>query len=45
MDKNTIQLDFENGNNDEYKVEEIWDSVVYVKEIKYYLPGFYYLVL
>ena len=32
------------GNNKEYKVEAIIDSVVYAKEAEGHLPGLYYLV-
>ena len=28
----------------EYKVEAIWDSAVYARELEGYLPGLYYLV-
>ena len=27
-----LDLEFEAGNNEEYKVDSIWDSVVYAKE-------------
>ena len=37
-------LEFEPGNNKEYKVEAIQDSAVYAKEVEGYLPGLYYLV-
>ena len=39
--------EFETGSNkEEYKVEEIWNSAVYVKESATgYLLGLYYLVL
>ena len=37
--------EFETGNNEEYKVEAIWDSTVYAKESAAdYLPGLYYLI-
>ena len=44
---NDTQLDFkfEVGNNKEYKVDGIWDSVVYAKKSASQLPGLYYLVL
>lgn len=41
---NVMQLDFEVGNNEEYKVEDIWDGIVYVRESDGHLPRFYYLV-
>ena len=46
VDKNAMtQLEFEVDNNQEYKVEEIWDSTVYAIELEAgYLPGLYYLV-
>ena len=30
---NDMQLEFEAGNNKVYKVESIWDSVVYAREL------------
>ena len=39
------QLEFEVGNNKEYKVEGIWDSAVYARELARQLLGLYYLVL
>ena len=45
VDKKVTELDFEAGNNKEYKVEAIWDSAVYAKESKSHLPGLYYLVI
>ena len=41
----TTELDFEVGNNEEYEVEKIWDSAVYVMESEAgHLLGLYYLV-
>lgn len=41
----TIQLEFEAGNNKEYKLEEIQNSAVYAMESKAgHLLGLYYLV-
>ena len=37
--------EFEPGNNKEYEVEAIQDSVIYVKEADKHLLGLYYLVL
>lgn len=36
-----------NGNGNKYKIEVIWDNVVYAKKLKVevYLPDFYYLIL
>ena len=31
-------------NSEEYKVEAIWDSAVYMRELEGHLPGLYYLV-
>ena len=44
VDENVTE--FEAGSNDEeYEVEEIWDSAVYAKESTTgHLPGFYYLI-
>ena len=36
--------EFEPGDNKEYKVEAIKDSVVYAKKTNRYLSGLYYLV-
>ena len=40
-------MEFDTGDNSkEYKMEAIWDSMVYTKESKSgYLSGLYYLVL
>ena len=44
MDENATELNAGN-NSGEYKVEAIWNSAVYVKELKSgHLPGLYYLV-
>ena len=40
----TIQLEFEAGDDEEYKVERIRDSAVYAKESESHLPRLYYLV-
>ncbi len=46
VNKTTFQLKFEvNNKGKEYKVGRIWDSAVYVRESKSYLPGLYYLIL
>ena len=42
--KKVLELDVGNESSKDYKVEVIWDSVVYVRELEEYLPGFYYLV-
>ena len=45
LDENARQLDFEVGNDEEYKVEGIRDSAVYAKESEAgHPPGLYYLV-
>ena len=42
---NDMQLEFEAGNNKEYKVDGIWDSAIYAKESTIgQLPRLYYLV-
>lgn len=40
-----LVLEFETSNNKKYKVEAIWDSVVYVKKVDRYLLELYYLVV
>ena len=35
---------FESGDDKEYKIEAIWDSAIYAKEVDKHLPGLYYLV-
>lgn len=40
-----LVLEFETSNNKKYKVEAIWDSVVYVKKVDKYLLELYYLVV
>ena len=45
MDKNATELDAGNDNSEKYKVKAIWDSTVYVKELKSgHLSGLYYLI-
>ena len=47
LNKKIRQIEFDVGNNDsgEYKVEVIWDSIVYTRESESgYLPGLYYLI-
>ena len=39
-----LEPELDTGNNKEYAVEAIIDSVVYAKEAKRDLPGLYYLV-
>ena len=41
--KKVSELDAGN-NSEEYKIEAIWDSAVYARELEGHLPGFYYLV-
>lgn len=38
------QIKLDKGNSKEYKVEAIYNTMVYVKESKDYLLGFYYLI-
>ena len=45
VDKKMMELDFKAGNSEEYKVEAIWDSAIYViKSESGHLPGLYYLI-
>ena len=46
VDKEVKQMEFNAGNDgEEYKVEAIWDSMVYARESESgHLPGLYYLV-
>ena len=44
VDKKIIELEFETGNSEEYKVEEIWKSAVYANRAERHLPGLYYPV-
>lgn len=39
-----MQLKFEVGDNKEYKVESIKDSIIYVRELDGHLLGLYYLL-
>lgn len=41
----TTQLEFKvRDNRKKYKVQGIWDIVVYTKKLEDYLPSLYYLV-
>ena len=45
IDENATELDAGDDNSQEYKMEAIWDSVVYAQESELgQLPGLYYLV-
>ena len=44
VDNKVTKLDFEAGKSEEYKIEAIWDSAVYVRESESDLPRLYYLV-
>ena len=46
VDKKVRQIEFNAGNDgEEYKVETIWDSALYAKELELgHLPGLYYLI-
>ena len=44
VDENVTELKFDAGNSKEYKVEVIWDSAVYARELEGHLSGLYYLV-
>ena len=39
-----LEPEFDVGDNKEYKLEAIKNSIVYAKEAKGHLPGLYYLV-
>lgn len=45
MNKFLSVQDLELGNNKEYKVETIWDSIIYTKKVDKYLLRLYYLVV
>lgn len=45
VDKNPTQQKFDADNKKEFKIEEIWDNVIYAKESKGHLLGLYYLIL
>ena len=46
MNNTQLDFDFEAGNNEEYKVDGIQNSAVYIKESTTgQLPRLYYLVL
>ena len=40
-----MQLEFVASNNKKYKIDNIYNSVVYTKKLIKQLSGFYYLVL
>lgn len=45
MDKTIFRLKFKNDNNGKkYNLEAISNSAAYAKELKGYLPDFYYLL-
>ena len=39
-----LELEFSIGKNEKYKIKAIKNNIIYIKEIKKYLPSFYYLV-
>ena len=41
MNENVTELKFDASNNEEYKVEVIWNSIVYAKKLEGHLPGLY----
>ena len=45
VDEKVTEFKFEASNSKEYKVEAIWDSVVYVNKANGHLPGLYHLVV
>lgn len=39
-------IKFKASNNEKYKIEAIYNNIIYIKKLKVdYLPSFYYLVL
>ncbi len=44
VDETTSRLEFENKGDEEYEVEAIRNSAVYVSKSEGHLPGLYYLV-
>ena len=44
MDKDVTELEFDADNSEEYKMEEIWDSAIYVRKLESHLLGLYYLI-
>ena len=44
VSKKLLELDVGNKDREKYKMEPIWDNVVYTKESKDHLPGLYYLI-
>lgn len=40
-----LQFDDSESNSGKYKVEAIWDSMIYARELEGHLLGLYYLVL
>ena len=45
MNDKQLDFEFEASNIKEYKVDSIWDSMVYARKSAEQLPGLYYLVL
>lgn len=47
VNKNIRQINFNASSNKskEYKIETIWDGLVYTRESTGYLPELYYLIL
>lgn len=39
-----MELHINNNDTEKYKVEAVWDNIVYTKELEGYLPRLYYLV-
>ena len=44
VDEKVTKLEFEADDNEEYKVEAIWDSTVYATKAECHLLGLYYLI-
>ena len=46
VSKKVLELDANSKNNEEYKVEVIWNNIIYANKLELgYLLGLYYLVM
>lgn len=44
MDYKMSKLDLDTSNSKEYKIETIWDIIIYIYKTEDYLTSLYYLV-
>ena len=44
VDKKVTGLEIEASNNEEFKIEVIWDSAIYINKAKSHLSSLYYLI-